>query len=275
MGLAPRQRGRGGPRGAGGPRTDFAERGGGPAEGLGQIDTWNPIGSEKQEKQDQRLRHNKDAFENAGNWGDDFPGKNSRPSGNILVKVRQSVPPLVHSIRLLSLVNTRTVAQWLNFQLLRTGTMMNTPVPCQTRKSSRPVEVLPRLLGSPSTVLLVTLLQEVIIKPIIAIRVCRQILFRVLLKLTLLLCPRSWCGSSQQQSVLQPANRPLIPPEDGRTRSVQRSRQSRSQVCYWYRRRKIWWRLQRWAQPELQLRLFSLQRGRLQRPAELRARVSI
>ena len=78
VGLAPRQRGRGGPRGAGGPRADFAERGGGPAEGLGQIDTWNPIGSEKQEKQDQRLRHNKDAFENAGNWGDDFPGKNSQ-----------------------------------------------------------------------------------------------------------------------------------------------------------------------------------------------------
>merc|ERR1719510_2624867 len=74
VGLAPRQRGRGGPRGAGGPRADFAERGGGPGEGLGQIDTWNPIGSEKAEKADQRLsRHNKDAFENAGNWGDDFP----------------------------------------------------------------------------------------------------------------------------------------------------------------------------------------------------------
>jgi len=73
VGLAPRQRGRGGPRGAGGPRADFAERGGGGGEGLGQIDTWNPIGSEKQEKHDQRLRHNKDAFDNAGNWGDDFP----------------------------------------------------------------------------------------------------------------------------------------------------------------------------------------------------------
>ena len=98
VGLAPRQRGRGGPRGAGGPRADFAERGGGPGEGLGQIDTWNPIGSEKAEKADQRLsRHNKDAFENAGNWGDDFPGKNSRPTGNFLVKVRQSVPSLVHS----------------------------------------------------------------------------------------------------------------------------------------------------------------------------------
>ena len=276
VGLATRQRGRGGPRGAGGPRTDFAERGGGPAEGLGQIDTWNPIGSEKQEKQDQRLRHNKDAFENAGNWGDDFPGRISQSYWQIFWSKSDSlVRHCVHSTRLLSLVNTRTVAQWLNFQLLRTGTMMNTPVPCQTRKSSRPVEVLPRLLGSPSTVLLVTLLQEVIIKPIIAIRVCRQILLRVLLKLTLLLCPRSWCGSSQQQSVLQPANRPLIPPEDGRTRPVQRSRQSRSQVCYWYWRRKIWWRLQRWAQSELQLRLLSLQRGRLQRPAELRARVSI
>ena len=177
VGLAPRQRGRGGPRGAGGPRADFAERGGGPAEGLGQIDTWNPIGSEKQEKQDQRLRHNKDAFENAGNWGDDFPGKNSGPTGNILVKVRQSVPSLVPATRLLSHVNTRTVAQWLNFQLLRTGTMMNTPVTCQTRKSSRPVEVLPRLSGSPSTVLLVTLLQEVIIAPIIAIPAGRQLLF--------------------------------------------------------------------------------------------------
>ena len=79
VGLAPRQRGRGGARGAGGPRADFAERGGGPGEALGQIDTWNPIGSEKAEKADQRLsRHNKDAFENAGNWGDDFPGKNSQ-----------------------------------------------------------------------------------------------------------------------------------------------------------------------------------------------------
>merc|ERR1719411_333345 len=37
---------------------------------MNQIDTWNPIGSEQQ---DQRLRNNKDAFDNAGNWGDDFP----------------------------------------------------------------------------------------------------------------------------------------------------------------------------------------------------------
>lgn len=56
----------GGPRG-GGHRPD-QERGG---EGLGQIDTWNPIGSEQQEQQ--RRRNNKDAFDNAGNWGDDFP----------------------------------------------------------------------------------------------------------------------------------------------------------------------------------------------------------
>merc|ERR1719411_406991 len=37
---------------------------------MNQIDTWNPIGSEQQ---DQRRRNNKDAFDNAGNWGDDFP----------------------------------------------------------------------------------------------------------------------------------------------------------------------------------------------------------
>merc|ERR1719392_365601 len=50
------------------------ERPAGETGGLGQIDTWNPIG---QEQQDQRQRHhklqNKDAFDNAGNWGDDFP----------------------------------------------------------------------------------------------------------------------------------------------------------------------------------------------------------
>ena len=40
--------------------------------------------------------------------------------------------------------------------------MMNTPVPCQTRKSSRRVEVPPRLSENLSTVLLVTRLQEVI-----------------------------------------------------------------------------------------------------------------
>merc|ERR1711970_1157447 len=45
----------------------------GESGGLGQIDTWNPIGSDQG---DQRQRHklqNKDAFDNAGNWGDDFP----------------------------------------------------------------------------------------------------------------------------------------------------------------------------------------------------------
>merc|ERR1719392_297416 len=50
------------------------QRPAGETGGLGQIDTWNPIG---QEQQDQRQRHhklqNKDAFDNAGNWGDDFP----------------------------------------------------------------------------------------------------------------------------------------------------------------------------------------------------------
>jgi len=92
VGLAPRQRGRGGPRGAGGPRADFAERGGGAGVDLGQIDTWNPIGSEKQEKQDQRLRHNKDAFENAGNWGDDFPDtKVFTPSGSSAKAVGEPV----------------------------------------------------------------------------------------------------------------------------------------------------------------------------------------
>ena len=79
VGAAPRGERRGGrgggPRGGGGHRPDFERGGGGGGgsggEGLGQIDTWNPIGSEKQ--QDQRLRNNKDAFDNAGNWGDDFP----------------------------------------------------------------------------------------------------------------------------------------------------------------------------------------------------------
>ena len=65
-----RRGGRGGPRG-GGHRPDFDSRGGQSSEGLGQIDTWNPIGAEKE--QNQRMRNNKDAFDNAGNWGDDFP----------------------------------------------------------------------------------------------------------------------------------------------------------------------------------------------------------
>jgi len=74
VGMAPRSRGgRGGPRGGGSNnhKPDFDRGGPGAGEGLGQIDTWNPIGAEKQENQ--RLRHNKDAFDNAGNWGDDFP----------------------------------------------------------------------------------------------------------------------------------------------------------------------------------------------------------
>ena len=70
VGMAPRgQRpGRGGgPRGGGPGR----QGGDGP---IGQIDTWNPIGSEKQQdERQQRMRNNKDAFDNAGNWGDDFP----------------------------------------------------------------------------------------------------------------------------------------------------------------------------------------------------------
>lgn len=79
-GMPPRQRGRGGgPRGFSnrgefGERGERAERPAAESGGLGQIDTWNPIG---QEQQDQRQRHhklqNKDAFDNAGNWGDDFP----------------------------------------------------------------------------------------------------------------------------------------------------------------------------------------------------------
>jgi len=78
-GMPPRQRGRGGgPRGFNnrgefGERGERAERPVGESGGLGQIDTWNPIGPEQG---DQRQRHklqNKDAFDNAGNWGDDFP----------------------------------------------------------------------------------------------------------------------------------------------------------------------------------------------------------
>jgi len=78
-GMPPRQRGRGGgPRGFNnrgefGERGERAERPVGESGGLGQIDTWNPIGPDQG---DQRQRHklqNKDAFDNAGNWGDDFP----------------------------------------------------------------------------------------------------------------------------------------------------------------------------------------------------------
>jgi len=71
VGMAPRGERRGGrgggPRG-GGHRPEQDSKGG---VELGQIDTWNPIGSEQQEQQ--RRRNNKDAFDNAGNWGDDFP----------------------------------------------------------------------------------------------------------------------------------------------------------------------------------------------------------
>ena len=72
VGAGPRGRGgKGGPRG-GGPRPEFDRgAGGNGGEALGQIDTWNPIGAEKQDQR--QLRHNKDAFDNAGNWGDDFP----------------------------------------------------------------------------------------------------------------------------------------------------------------------------------------------------------
>ena len=76
-------RGRGGHVGMA-PRGQRPGRGGGPRGGgpgrpsgdgpIGQIDTWNPIGSEKQQdERQQRMRNNKDAFDNAGNWGDDFP----------------------------------------------------------------------------------------------------------------------------------------------------------------------------------------------------------
>jgi len=89
-GMGPRGRGghaggfgmdRGGPRTRGG--RGGAPRGGGPGPrpgeggGIGEIDTWNPMGSEKPQDQAQpphpRMRNSKDAFDNAGNWGDDFP----------------------------------------------------------------------------------------------------------------------------------------------------------------------------------------------------------
>lgn len=103
-GMQPRQRGRGGGGGGGGHRGfnnsrsgDFGERAeqrGPPVDngGFGQIDTWNPMGpsgeSEQSRQQQpphpnqpqhpQQQRHpkmnsSKDAFDNAGNWGDDFP----------------------------------------------------------------------------------------------------------------------------------------------------------------------------------------------------------
>jgi len=102
-GVGMRQRGRGG--GPGGPRDrgqynntrsgDFSEvdvrqqqqqesQG-----GFGQIDTWNPMGGsgeeagpgrqqgksmhQPQHRQNRQLNNSKDAFDNAGNWGDDFP----------------------------------------------------------------------------------------------------------------------------------------------------------------------------------------------------------
>jgi len=81
-GMPPRQRGRGGgPRGFSnrgefGERGERAERPVVESGGLGQIDTWNPIGQEQQDQRQQQRHHklqNKDAFDNAGNWGDDFP----------------------------------------------------------------------------------------------------------------------------------------------------------------------------------------------------------
>jgi len=102
-GVGMRQRGRGG--GPGGPRGDrghYNARSGDFSDmgdvrqsqqpesqgGFGQIDTWNPMGgssetegggrAQKQGHQAQRgqnrqMNNSKDAFDNAGNWGDDFP----------------------------------------------------------------------------------------------------------------------------------------------------------------------------------------------------------
>jgi len=77
-GMPPRQRGRGGGtrgfnnRGEFGERGERADRPAGEG-GLGQIDTWNPIGQEQDQRQRHHKMQNKDAFDNAGNWGDDFP----------------------------------------------------------------------------------------------------------------------------------------------------------------------------------------------------------
>lgn len=76
--LPPRQRGGG--RGAGGDRRQFGNREYGPrgsaapgdSGGFGAIETWNPVGEERRAPGGAR-HSNKDAFDNAGNWGDDFP----------------------------------------------------------------------------------------------------------------------------------------------------------------------------------------------------------
>ena len=146
VGLAPRQRGRGGPRVAGGPRGDYAERGGGAGEGLGQIDTWNPIGSEKQEKQDQRLRHNKDAFDAPGNWGDDFPGRKLFSYWQTLVKVCPSVLSfgpvnshfrLVNTLTGLSVVEISAAEDWDNDEY--TGSLSDTKVFTPSGSSAKAV----------------------------------------------------------------------------------------------------------------------------------------
>ena len=88
--------------------------------------------------------------------------ENCSPIGKLWSKSVRLFCHLVQSIVISVSSIHLPVSQWLKFQLLRTGTMMNTPVPCQTRKSSRPVEVPPRLLENLSTVLLVIRLLEVI-----------------------------------------------------------------------------------------------------------------
>jgi len=86
-----RGRGAGGPRGYNSRGNEFGERTDQrpPMDtgGFGQIDTWNPMGNTSegdQNRQQQapgqqlqqrhpKMNSSKDAFDNAGNWGDDFP----------------------------------------------------------------------------------------------------------------------------------------------------------------------------------------------------------
>ena len=73
-GMPTRQRGRGG-----GPGRPYGGSTNGGAPGMapdsgpfGQIDTWNPNGAAEEPSRRGKMS-NRDAFENAGNWGDDFP----------------------------------------------------------------------------------------------------------------------------------------------------------------------------------------------------------
>lgn len=77
-GMGMRQRGRGaGPRQFGPGGGDAGRIGGGPvvpdSGPFGQIDTWNPVPEENANSVRRGKMSNRDAFDNAGNWGDDFP----------------------------------------------------------------------------------------------------------------------------------------------------------------------------------------------------------